>query len=222
MAAVRDQAEEVNAKITVLAAAELLKALERDDATWDDLREGVQDIEATFRREASTMAMYAIDDDLRGLTDSCDKAFGTEFQIKFPSALYDLEEACNCLAMGRFTATVFHLMRIMEILLRAIHACLGLPPPSGADKNWGNMLQAIKANMNGRNANGNSGWTGKDRQFFEDLFASIDAVRVAWRNTTMHVEQRYDKEEAQHLFHVVKALSKKLADRCDETGAPIA
>lgn len=159
---------------------------------------------------------------MRTFTEECGLAFGPEFQIKFPSALCDLEEGCNCLAMGRFTAAVFHLMRIMEILLRAVHACLGFQPASGIDKNWGNMLQAIKSNMNGRNANGNSGWTGKDRQFFEDLYASIDAVRVAWRNTTMHVEQRYDKDEAQHLFHVVKALSKKLSSRCDELGQPAA
>jgi hypothetical protein len=219
---IRDRAKDLGASVTVLAADDLLKKFRsrKKETTYADLREGIQDIEATFLRESSAVCMYTVDVDMRNLTEDCVTAFGSDFQIKYPSALYDLEESCNCLALGRFTAAVFHLMRIMEVLLRSIHAWLGLPPLSGADKNWGNMLQAIKANMNSRNANGNAGWNGKDRQFCEDLYASLDAVRVAWRNTTMHVERRYDKDEAQHLFHVVRALSKKLAKRCDEQGQP--
>src|SRR5271170_1621727 len=49
---------------------------------------------------------------------------------------------------------------------------------------------------------------------------SLDAVRVAWRNTTMHVENKYTQEEAENIFIAVKGFMKKLASRCDENGDP--
>lgn len=221
MSSVIEQAGEINANITEMAARDLLKGLE-GDATWADLREGVRDIEVTLRRETSKLAFYTVNPSMSGLVDNSDDVFGSEFQVKFPSAMYDLQEACKCLGLGRNTAAAFHLMRIVEVLLRAIGASLSIPAPSGADKNWGNMLSAIKTNMTARNQKSNAGWKANDRNFFEDVYASIDAVRVAWRNTTMHVERRYDEDEAEHLLHVVKALAKKLSGRCDEAGSPAA
>jgi hypothetical protein len=41
---------------------------------------------------------------------------GEQVEIKFMSAIQDIEEAGKCLAMGRGTATVFHLMRVVEAL----------------------------------------------------------------------------------------------------------
>jgi len=218
---IQASAELIGANLTPIAVSELIANFDRD-MTYQELKDGIRDIDVTFRREASLVAMYTMEPDLRDLAGDCDLVFGADFRVKIPSAVYDLEEACKCLAMARSTASVFHLMRIMEVLLRAIHACLGLPSPSGSDKNWGSMLQAIKATMTARNSNANAGWAAGDRQFFEDLYASIDAVRVAWRNTTMHIERRYDNDEAHHLLQVVKALSKKLANRCDEDGKPFA
>src|SRR5207245_7948003 len=42
------------------------------------------------------------------------KLFGKLVADKFPQASEDIEEAGKCLALGRGTATVFHLMRVME------------------------------------------------------------------------------------------------------------
>ncbi len=47
-------------------------------------------------------------------------AFGVEVTTKFPTASADIEEAGNCYAVGRNTACVFHLMRVMEIGIRAL------------------------------------------------------------------------------------------------------
>jgi len=46
--------------------------------------------------------------------------FGDDVAKKFPSASVDIEEAGKCLALDRGTATVFHLMRAMEVGLRAL------------------------------------------------------------------------------------------------------
>jgi hypothetical protein len=55
---------------------------------------------------------------------------------------------------------------------------------------------------------------------FEALYASLDAVKNPWRNATMHVENKYTDDEAEHIFVAVKGVMMKLASRCDENGDP--
>ena len=59
-----------------------------------------------------------------------------------------------------------------------------------------------------------------DGALFEDLRASLEAVRNPWRNATMHIEKKYTDDEAEHIFVAVKGFMKKLASRCDEMGEP--
>ena len=46
--------------------------------------------------------------------------FGSEVTENFKSALYDINEAGKCFALGRDTACVFHLMRVLEHGLRVV------------------------------------------------------------------------------------------------------
>jgi hypothetical protein len=88
------------------------------------------------------------------------------------------------------TAAVFHLMRTAEIGVRAVARCLGIPDPlKPAGRNWGSILVAVKAEMARRNGVNPPAWSlPDDRQFFDEAHTSLDAVRNAWRNTTMHVD----------------------------------
>ena len=52
--------------------------------------------------------------------------FGTEVAARFPRAIVDIEEAGKCFALGRFTACVFHLMRVVEAGLAAISRSLNI------------------------------------------------------------------------------------------------
>jgi hypothetical protein len=149
-----------------------------------------------------------------------DPIFGVEFQNKFPSALYELDESAKCLALGRSTASVFHLMRIVEIGIGAIRKSLGiLDPIKPSERNWGAILRKISDGISGKGA---ATWNAGDKAFFEQSYASLDAVKVAWRNSTMHVENKYSPEEAEYIFAVVKGFVKNVASRMDENGLPLA
>jgi hypothetical protein len=149
--------------------------------------------------------------------------FGDEVQVKFPTASYEIEESSKCLALSRDTAAVFHLMRCMEIGIRAVAKSLAIPDPiKGGDRNWGEMLKKIKSAMDAKNATGPDHWKPDDRNIFESAYGSLDAVRVAWRNTTMHVENKYSPDEAEHIFGAVRGLMRRLASRMDENGQPLA
>jgi hypothetical protein len=49
-----------------------------------------------------------------------EKLFGDAVYENFPSARGDIRDAGNCLAAGLNTAAVFHLMRVVELGLRAL------------------------------------------------------------------------------------------------------
>jgi hypothetical protein len=149
--------------------------------------------------------------------------FGNDVELKYPSAAFEIDEAGKCYGLSRPTASVFHLMRVMEIGIRAVSRCLGIPDPvRPADRNWGNILKAIKNDLDAHGGQSpTKNWNNPtDRQFFEGAYASLDAVRVAWRNTTMHVENKYTADEAEHIYIAVRGFVRQLASRCDENGDP--
>jgi len=165
--------------------------------------------------ESQTRFAMILDSHSKQLWEPTRPPFGEDFKNKFSGSQYELDEAGKCLALARSTATVFHLMRLMETGLRAVHNCLGLSAPfTGNDRSWGNILKAIKEEIDRRP----KGWAEKER--FQALYASLDAVKDAWRNPTMHIENKYTPEEATHVFNMVRGFMIGLASRCDENGDP--
>lgn len=162
----------------------------------------------------------------RKLFDPTSPHFGEDFAVKFAvNGAFEADEAAKCLALGRSTAAVFHLMRVMEVGIRAVARCLGIADPiKDADRNWGKMLDTIKDELDSRGPAPKRPWaTGtSDKALFARILASLDAVRVAWRNPTMHVENKYTPDEAEHIFLTVRGFMKAIAVRCDEEGMPAA
>lgn len=211
---------ELGAPVTELALADLISALRRrKPVTYKKFSENLTVIGDTLRRELSLVHLFILEKSAQDYFEPSSPLFGKDFAIKFPSAVYELDEAAKCIALSRPTASVFHLMRIMEIALYAVSKCLHIPDPvKPGNRNWGSMLQQIKAGVDARKLHGWSAPT--DQAFFEGCYASIDAIRVSWRNATMHVENKYDLEEAGHIFTAVRGFMKMLISRCDETGSP--
>ena len=147
--------------------------------------------------------------------------FGSLFAEKFlKNGVFELDEAAKCTALGRPTAAVFHLMRLMEVGVRALARCLQIPDPlKAAERNWGHILGEIKKGVDARYPTAATRSHG-DGALFEQLHASLDAVKNPWRNATMHVENKYTDDQAKHIFAAVKGFMEKLADRCDENGEP--
>jgi hypothetical protein len=150
--------------------------------------------------------------------------FGKGVDARFPSLSFEIDEAGKCYAFDRHTACVFHLMRILEGGIEAARKCLGIPDPvKDADRNWGAMLRKMKEEIDRRNRISAQQWLKpSDRDFFAEIYASLDAVRNVWRNATMHVEKKYTPLEAEHILTAVRGFMRKLADRVDEQGQPAA
>ena len=140
---------------------------------------------------------------------------GDEVRNKFSKCSYEIDEAAKCLALGRSTASVFHLMRMLEVALGAVYQCLGLPPMDKKDRSWGNVLGKIDIECKRREV-----W--KEQEFFRDIHERLNAIRHAQRNSTMHVESIYTPEDAKLVFDNTKLFMVKLASRMDQDGQPLA
>lgn len=173
-----------------------------------------------FGMELKSKKFYVITEHEAELLDPDKPLWGSDFATKFPAALYDLKEAASCVAMSRSTAAVFHLMRIMEIGVRATARCLGISDPTKpAERNWGVILGEIKKAIDAKWPKSADRMRG-DGALFESLYASLDAVRNPFRNATMHVEKTYTESEASHMLALVKGFMVNLATRIDENGEP--
>jgi hypothetical protein len=213
----------LDTNVTAVSAREFKDLLvdTKRRVTYANAADYIQDIGVTLRRELSLMSVFMVERNRIGLFNFDQSTLGGVFASSFPSAVFEFDEAGKCLALGRSTASVFHLMRVMEIGIRAVARCLNIGDPvKGYEKNWGYVLREIKKEMDTRNGLQPLPWKNDDKAFFDDVYASLDAVRVAWRNTTMHVQNKYVDDEAEHIFIAVKGFVRKLASRCDETGTP--
>jgi hypothetical protein len=125
---------------------------------------------------------------------------------RFPDLATDISESGKCYAVGRFTACVFHLMRIMEYGVQRLG--VSFTGNEGIiDKDWQNILNDVRGKINAKYPDKKD----KDGINHRSLIALLETVKEAWRNPTMHPKQTYTGEEAEEILNSVKGFMRKLA-----------
>jgi hypothetical protein len=196
------QAKRVNAKDAILQAISIQNPspLNQLEASLRDLLQRVSDEMAArlFLHVPINKARYY---------EPKEPPFGQAVFDGFPSAIDDVFEAGNCLALDRDTAVVFHLMRVMEAGLKVLGKELGIPyAPS-----WESYLRQIGTIVEGD-------WKSKTaderarQPLYKELAGDLQAVKFAWRNPTMHIIKKYDADEAAQIYAAVKQFMNRLAD----------
>jgi hypothetical protein len=216
----------LEASVTLKSAKRLKSLLANDEATPQLLTKRLADLDERLSDELPSTKVLVVDAKTREYFDPKPPLFGDEVRGKFSSAVDEIDEAGNCYALGRPTAAVFHLMRVMETGIKAAAKSLGLPDPiKPNDRTWGAILGTIKTEIDRRSkpAAVPPVWLrSNDAAFFWEVHASLDSVKMAWRNTTMHLEKKYDDDAAESILLAVAAFMTKLASRMDENGVPLA
>jgi hypothetical protein len=128
---------------------------------------------------------------------------------KFPSIGFDVEEASKCFALNRYTACVFHAMRILEIGLTA----LGHHYKVSTDRaNWHEIITAIEKKVRALGPNDGANWR-DEQQFGSEACTEFRHFKDAWRNHAMHVRQTFDDERSRAIYEHVRAFMAHLATR---------
>jgi hypothetical protein len=213
----------LGARFTLLKVNAFLSSLENDELTNEQAHNYCRSINDRLADELGLIGLFVVDQKRMGYLNPHEPLFGRDFAEKFNTqGAFELEEAATCLALGRFTASVFHLMRLMEIGIGAVARCLQIPDPvKPSERNWGKILDRVRYGIDKHWPTTADRMSG-DGELFDGLYASLDAVKNPWRNSTMHVENKYTEDEAEHIFVAVKGFMKKISSRMDEDGLPLA
>lgn len=142
--------------------------------------------------------------------------FGSDVAMHFPKSRSDIEEAGKCLALNRGTACVFHLMRAMEVAVKAVWHTLGISCHRLADS-WGLIIKPMDEEMDKARNLRIPLWV-TEEVFFSACIANMKAIKRAWRDTTMHIEEDYNPEQAETVYRAIEGTMKEMAKRIDENG----
>ncbi|HTW45914.1 MAG TPA: hypothetical protein VMD58_10240 [Acidobacteriaceae bacterium] len=137
--------------------------------------------------------------------------FGDEVAQAFPSANFEISEAGWCLALARASASVFHLMRTLEIGLTALGSVFGI---SLANTNWEPAIREIESKI--REMHKDPHWRAmadckRKQESYAQAASHFGILKDAWRNYTMHARGSYSEDDAQMIFMSVKKFMQKLA-----------
>lgn len=154
--------------------------------------------------EAKNATMFVLDPRFSKLVKQ-ENHFGDKVFERFVECNDDIAEAAACIAVERGTACVMHLMRVLESGLKALAQELGI----GEQKDWGSYLREIEKELKARIAQTKA--RSAKEQFYSEATTSIDAMKRAWRNPTMHPDKSYGVDRAYEIFESVKSFMNLLA-----------
>ncbi len=122
----------------------------------------------------------------------------------FPSAYSDAIEAGQCLTLERFTASVYHLMRVAEVGLVAVADSLEVVPKNPS---WDGIIGAVNGELNkvSSGASKPSGWKERE-EFYRDALSWIGDIKVGWRNPVSHHPRLYSESQARGILISTKNL----------------
>jgi hypothetical protein len=187
-----------------LAQIERVNAMVGGDFGWKIFADAVMEISARLRDELAARKCYIVSSERNSFIDG--NGFADCVGVRFPDAIPDMDEAARCFAFERPTACIFHLMRVTEYGLNAIADLLGINDHSPT---WEPIIRKIDAELK---------LDYSKRQFkgSQDLLANMSthlhAVKVAWRNKTMHVEKINTMEHAREIYNATTGLMRYLAE----------
>jgi HEPN domain-containing protein len=167
----------------------------------DLLLSQMQDVGSRIRDELNSRSFLALNGKEMGLFAPPNPLFGEDVSSVFSTAAEDIEEAGKCLALGRYTAAVFHLMRAMEAAVKRLASKLNVVK---IDIEWGKLLGAINDQVKLLPK-------GDEKDMWSENVSLLYHVKQAWRNDTMHPKNTYTEEQANEIFAAVRSFMKNLA-----------
>lgn len=208
----REQSEQIGLR-TVPAHLKILEA----SAAGGPITNGTIKVEcATIKKivqaELSHHLLFVIpqrDADFFG-----DFPLGHEVFDRFPSARQDIAEAAKALALDRSTASVLHLMRVLEVGLNALAHSLRIPYKH---TNWEIVINQIPGRIKEIESKQRKPKDWRNlRQFLAEAGSDFRLLKDAFRNWAMHVHVAYDDRAAREIFDGTKAFMRHLATKLKE------
>jgi hypothetical protein len=144
-----------------------------------------------------------------------DALFGQVVNAKFPFAKSEIREAGNCLAADFNTAAIFHLMRVVEMGLRALakklKVTVGKPPLEYLT--WEKIIEQMEQKIAQLKQLPRGKKKAETLEFYHGLMGEFNAFKDVWRNNIMHARKSYNENEALGVYVRVHSFMERLAPK---------
>lgn len=182
------------------------KQLRISEGEIADLERNVDYLVMCFHDQLNAKHGLFLNNEEARLYHSQEPLFGKDVFEKFNDAARDIAESGKCLALGRNTACVFHLMLAMERALRVMAKKIeaNVYDKHGNFDRWAVIVGNVKAAIPSLPKKKQDAWT--------EAHNLLWGVGKVWRNETMHPAEAYSDQEARDVFNAVKIFMTCLAD----------
>lgn len=139
---------------------------------------------------------------------------GWEQAIERFGCSFDIEEARKCMALGRWTAAVFHLMKVVEAAVLELQMFL---KDKDVKAHFGSVLSKLEDMTQKARYEHVSASLQPYLPFLRDILSQLHAVKDSWRNKVSHVDARivpietFTDELARGVHDATLLLMNKLA-----------
>ena len=203
-----DHSKDVGLALSKMSLERLSEALRKGQMTYEEVKAGVNDVLDRMNDETFSQLFIQIPSEVASYYAD-DPQFGEQAASRFPKITEDIQEAAKCFAVGRYTACVFHLMRVTEFAVQQLGKRLAINLVG--EKNWANILDEVDKAIKVLPIK-NSHQKAK-RNRLAEASAHLRMVKDAWRNDVMHPKETYTEEEAERVFRNVKDFMVHLATK---------
>jgi hypothetical protein len=156
--------------------------------------------------------------------------FGTAVYTVFPKARDDIREAGNCLAHFLFNASVFHLMRTVEIgakaMVRELSAQKFLEVPASVNGSrqmvrrpvelcdWKTLSDGLHKALVTLESGTKTSVAKKEKlEFYSHAVSQFRNFKDAWRNKVAHARTDYNHHEVKDIMNNARQFMQHLAKR---------
>ena len=211
---VQKHCEEIDLGLAVEHCKRFLWRLERDRA-FSDVSRDIEELKNRILDEMKGELFLHIPRAEAEFYEPVD-AFGPGVSSAFPSIWCDVREAYTCYALDHPTASVFHLMRVLEVALVALGKVFGF---SFSHTNWGPAIDQLESKIRGMGQDPawkyHTDWK-NEQEFYSQAVSFLGVTKDAWRNYTAHARGKFDQKNAKVMLMNVKLFMERISQRVSE------
>lgn len=132
--------------------------------------------------------------------------FGQSVLDAFGQASFDIDEAAKCFGVGRYTASAFHVMRVMEFATQTVATRLGVAvvDKNGKNRPWGQIANDMRPKIDSMQGDPLQAQWYRAQSF-------LVVFNRAWRVPTAHPGAKYTQDEMQGIADAAKSFLTELA-----------
>jgi hypothetical protein len=205
--------EKLPISVAIKGQAERLRNQAANDGIPDDTSRIVmlrllQELKINFVEDLKENLFFCVPAQDKPLFLRPEESYWTPALVNsFSGAHRDLKACAQCLALGMWTASVFHAMRAVQYGLHRLSDRLGVSFARDIDVlNWNEILQGIDKKLKEMANTTKTPERDAAIQFGTAASSHFFGIKEAWRNYVMHGRSTYDEEQARVIAANVRSI----------------